>query len=52
MKDGDVQSLVVALMGEGCVVIVMVWVGLAWVMLREWQLRGGSDSSGRLGSKV
>ena len=38
--------------GEGCAVIVMVWVGLAWAMLREWQLRGGSDSAGRLGSEV
>ena len=41
VKDGeDVRSLVVAVTGEGC---VMVWVG-RWAMLREWQLRGGSYS--------
>ena len=52
MKDGDVRSLVVAVTGEGCAVIVMVWVGLAWAMLREWQLRGNGDSAGSVGSEV
>ena len=38
VKDGDdVRSLVVAVTGDRCVVIVMVWVGLAWAMLRDWQ---------------
>ena len=53
MKDGDdVRSLVVAVTRDGCVVIVMVWVGLAGAMLRDWQLRGGGDSAGSVGSEV
>ena len=53
VKDGeDVRSLVVAITGEGCVMV--------WVWLREWQLRGGSYSgvcgngcvAGGVGSEV
>ena len=51
MKDGDdIRSLVVAVT-DGCVVIAMVWVRLALAMLRDWQLRGGSDSAGSVGSE-
>ena len=51
VKDGDdIRSLVVAV-SDGCVVIAMVWVTLALAMLRDWQLRGGSDSAGSVGSE-
>ena len=53
VKDGDdVRSLVVAVTGDRCVVIVMVWARLARAMLRDWQLRGGSNSVGSVGREV
>jgi ATP-binding cassette subfamily B (MDR/TAP) protein 1 len=39
VKDGDdAGNLVVLIMGQGCVVIAMVGMGLVWVMVRGWQL--------------
>jgi ATP-binding cassette subfamily B (MDR/TAP) protein 1 len=39
VKDGDdARNLVAVVMGEGCVVVAMVGVGLLWAMVRGWQL--------------
>jgi ATP-binding cassette, subfamily B (MDR/TAP), member 1 len=39
VKDGDdARNLVAVVMGQGCVVLAMVGVGLVWAMVRGWQL--------------